>query len=57
MSKVIEIMRTSTEHPGTRQEVTEKLVALGWAVVEETEHEGTILAHDLIPGALRIVSP
>jgi len=51
---VIEVTKFATTHPGTHDEVVQKMVAVGWQVQEETETH-TLLTHDLIPGGQRIV--
>lgn len=52
---VVEIVRSSMDLFGTKDENVGKLVALGWVVDEETPL-GTSMSHPLIPGTARILS-
>jgi hypothetical protein len=54
MTKVIDVQRTSREDSATPAEIVGKLIALDWYIVEERP-EATVLNHELIPGASRIV--
>lgn len=54
MAKVTEIQAFFQEHDGTHAQVVAKLTALDWQVEEELP-DRTVLIHDLLPGARRIV--
>jgi hypothetical protein len=54
MATVIETFKSYTEHPGTSDQVVNKMVAMGW-VVEEVDGIATRLSHSLIPGSTRVV--
>lgn len=54
MTKVIETFAVTREHEEPFDRVVEKLVALGWFVVEQRD-EATVLQHELIPGSFRSV--
>lgn len=51
---VVEVTSFKTQHAGTPQEVVARLIAIQWMVDEELP-DRTVLVHDLIPGARRIV--
>jgi hypothetical protein len=51
---VIEVTSFKTEHAGTPEQVVARLIAIQWVVDEELP-DRTVLVHDLIPGARRIV--
>lgn len=54
MTRVIETTSFWQEYPGSPDRVVEKLVAMGWEVVEQRD-DATILHHELIPGGVRAV--